>query len=256
MTSKPRRGSTIVGAAGRSRRPALLGGVLAAVLCLAGCGAGGGSDSVVASVGGKTITKGTLDRWTAIEAILSHQVTPTQAPPKGLVPDPPHYVDCIAYLRKNPATLIAAAQKPTDAQLESQCRQKYEGLQRHVLDILITDYWLDGEGASRGLTVGDAEIKQAIDSQFPTQAAYRRFLAITGESASDERALLHANLMATKLQQAAAAQKGVTGAARQRALAAFLRDFTARWTARTSCRPGFVVQECRQFNGPKAPGGL
>jgi hypothetical protein len=242
---------------GRSAcRLALAVVALATSLCLTACGGSNGPDTVVASVGAKKITKGTLERWTAIEAILSHEVTPTRPPPKGLVPDPPDYADCIAYLRKNPARLIAAAQKPTDAQLKSQCRHKHEGLQRHMLDILITNYWLDGEGASRRLSVGDAELEQALRSQFPTQAAFRRFLAITGESASDERALLRANLMASKLQQTAVAQKPAASAARQRALAAFLRGFTARWTARTSCRPGYVVQECRQFPGPKAAGGL
>jgi foldase protein PrsA len=229
--------------------------VLAAVLCLAACGSGG-SDVIVARVGGHSITKGTLDRWTAIEGVLSYQANPTQPVPKGVVPDPPSYSNCVTYLRTTPTTLIAAAGKPTMAQLKAQCRLKHETLQRHMLDILITNYWLQGEGARRGLTIGEAEVQRALHSQFPTQAAFRRFLAITGESAPDERALLRANLMATRLQQEVVAQKGASGVAQQRALAGFLREFTARWTARTSCSAGYVVQECPQFNGPRAPAGL
>jgi foldase protein PrsA len=222
---------------------------------LAACGSGS-SDVVVAHVGANAITKGALDRWTAIEGVLSYEPNPTRPVPKGVVPDPPSYSSCVSYLKATPATLIAAAQKPTVAQLKAQCRQKYETLQRHMLDILITNDWLDGEGARRGLTVDEAEIQRSLDSQFPTQAAFRRFLAITGERAPDERALLHANLMATKLQQQVVAQQGAGGLARQRALAGFFREFTQRWTARTSCRAGYVVQECPQFAGPKAPGGL
>lgn len=233
-----------------ARRAGAAGGVLAATLCLAACG--GGSDAVVVRVGGNSITKGALDRWAAIEAVLSYQVNPTQPVPKGVVPDPPSYANCIAYLATTPTTLIASTQKPTTAQLKTRCRQKQETLRHHMLDILITNYWLEGEGAARSVTVSDAEVQQALDRQFATPAAFRGFLKITGEKASDERALLRASLMATKLQQAVAAQKGLTAAQQQQALAKFTSEFTKKWSARTSCQPGYVVQECRQYNGPKA----
>jgi hypothetical protein len=224
--------------------------VLAATLCLAACG--GGSDAVVARVGGHSITTGALDRWAAIEAVLSYEVNPTQPAPKGVVPDPPSYANCIAYLRATPTTLIAPTQKPTTPQLKTRCKQKQETLRRHMLDILITNFWLEGEGAAKGLAVSEAEINQALGGQFPTQAAFRNFLKITGEKASDERALLRANLMATKLQRAVATRKGLTAAQRQQALARFTSEFTAKWSALTSCKPGYVVQECKQYKGPKA----
>lgn len=34
--------------------------------------------------------------------------------------------------------------------------------------------------------------------------------------------------------------------------AQFEREYKARWTARTSCRPGYVVQGCAQYSGPVA----
>jgi len=40
---------------------------------------------------------------------------------------------------------------------------------------------------------------------------------------------------------------------RRRTLAAFVRSWTARWTARTDCRPGYVAPGCRQYAGTKAP---
>ncbi len=123
-----------------------------------------------------------------------------------------------------------------------------------MLDILITNYWLSGEGAAKGFAVTDAEVKQTIDRQFASPAAFHRFLAITGESASDERLLLRGDLMATKLQQAAAGEKGLS--ASQQALAKFINDFSAKWSARTSCKPGYVVQECRQYKGAKSAAGL
>lgn len=39
----------------------------------------------------------------------------------------------------------------------------------------------------------------------------------------------------------------------RRALAAFVRAWRLRWTARTHCSPGYVVQKCREYNGPRTP---
>jgi foldase protein PrsA len=39
----------------------------------------------------------------------------------------------------------------------------------------------------------------------------------------------------------------------QRRLAAFTASWRSTWKARTSCRPGYVVRECRQYSGPDAP---
>lgn len=232
----------------------LLCAILAAVLCLNACGSSG-SDAVVVRVGDKTITKAALERWSAIEAVLSYQLNPTKPVPKGIVPDPPDYANCIAYLASIAPKPTGSQQKPTAAQLKGQCRQRQLLLQNHVLDILITNYWLDGEGAAKGLAVSDAEVKQALDRQFPTPTALQRFLTITGERASDERALLRSALMATKLQQAAAARKGLTAAQQQQAVASFTEAFTKRWSARTNCEPGYVVEECRQYKGPKSAAG-
>jgi foldase protein PrsA len=35
----------------------------------------------------------------------------------------------------------------------------------------------------------------------------------------------------------------------------FLAAYRSKWTARTDCRPGFVVQKCSQYRGAKAPEG-
>jgi parvulin-like peptidyl-prolyl cis-trans isomerase-like protein/SurA-like protein len=37
----------------------------------------------------------------------------------------------------------------------------------------------------------------------------------------------------------------------RRALAAFVKAATAKWVARTSCSPGYVVGRCRQYAGPR-----
>ena len=39
----------------------------------------------------------------------------------------------------------------------------------------------------------------------------------------------------------------------RRTIAGFVAALSRQWTPRTDCRPGYVVQKCRQYSGPKAP---
>jgi foldase protein PrsA len=39
---------------------------------------------------------------------------------------------------------------------------------------------------------------------------------------------------------------------RRQTLAAFVKAWRSRWTSRTDCAPGYVVQKCRQYRGPLA----
>jgi hypothetical protein len=45
----------------------------------------------------------------------------------------------------------------------------------------------------------------------------------------------------------------LTAERRMRALAAAIARWRSRWIAHTDCRPGFVVEKCRQFAGPRPP---
>jgi foldase protein PrsA len=43
----------------------------------------------------------------------------------------------------------------------------------------------------------------------------------------------------------------LTAERRERTLAEFIAQWRRRWIARTDCRPGYVVEKCRQFTGPR-----
>jgi len=45
----------------------------------------------------------------------------------------------------------------------------------------------------------------------------------------------------------------VIGERERRALATFIEAWRARWTSRTDCSRGYVVQRCRQYAGPRRP---
>ena len=48
----------------------------------------------------------------------------------------------------------------------------------------------------------------------------------------------------------------LAAASKREALAAFVEAWRRRWTARTSCSPGYVVQKCLQFSGTRKPESL
>jgi len=54
---------------------------------------------------------------------------------------------------------------------------------------------------------------------------------------------------------AVAAEIGARLSAERRRLAMsnFVKAFRSKWTAKTDCRPGYVVQKCAQYRGPIAP---
>jgi hypothetical protein len=45
----------------------------------------------------------------------------------------------------------------------------------------------------------------------------------------------------------------LAGEQQRATLARFVAAWRARWTSRTDCSPGYVVQKCRQYKGPMAP---
>jgi hypothetical protein len=236
-----------LGTAHRAAALAVIAVTATFIFIFTGCGTGTSGPAPV-QIGDHPISAASLAHWTSAEAVLSYETNPTQAPPIGLVPDPPNYTDCIAYLANAATKATAPRTNPSKAQLKRDCQLRYRLLQRHMLDILITNYWVTSEGAALHLSVSESELKQALARQFPRPAEFRRFLRLTGEREADELMILRGNLLTTKLQQHVT--QGLTGTRLQQTFVKFHEQFTAKWKAQTNCRPGYVVSECEQYHGP------
>lgn len=221
----------------RQRVGALVGLVLIACQLMS---CGGTASPVVVRVGSSTITKAALERWTAIEAAVVYNPNPTRPVPRGAIPDPPSYASCISYLR-------STAAKSTSGELERMCRNEYTVLQHQILEILITTKWLTAEAAARGIHVNDAEARQVVHEKFRTKAALRRFLTLTGEREADEVFLLKRTMLANRM-SGSFARPGARPAQAQAAQAAFFMQLVRKWTALTSCSPGYVISQCRQYH--------
>lgn len=229
---------------------------------LAACG-GGGSDEVVAQVGGSSITKATLDHWIRIEAVLTYEQFPSKPVPRGVVPDPPDYSACIAYLKTHPSKIVESGPKPTAAQLKSQCRQKNHTVLEDALNFLIHTEWVTSGGAEEGLKVTDKEVRQRLEGlkkvYFPKKVEFEKYLATTGQTVSDMLFRSKVQLLELKFQQKTATRaklisKGLTAQQRQQALLKIVKEFIDKWVPKTDCHAGYVVPDCKQYKGPVAPG--
>jgi hypothetical protein len=227
-------------------RISLFGAIFIATVALAGCG--GASSPVVVKIGDeRSITKAALDHWTVIEALVTYELPLRKRAPKGAVPDPPSYTNCIAYLRKLDAGRLAGV--PSAAQLKSECRRQRITLRNQMLEILITSDWLTQEAASKGVKVSDAEVKRALHKKLTT-AALQKYLTFGGLSEAEEVFLLKRTMLGNTLREAVERPEH-SRAQRQQAFIAFYQGLQRKWTAQTTCRPGYVVSQCREYRAGK-----
>lgn len=219
-----------------------------------GCAGASRTATAVATVGRTPITRGELDHWIAVLARREYEAVPKGPVPSGVVPDPPRYTACMAYLRARPATVGGGSTSLTTKQLVAQCRDQYTALRELALGSLITGDWLIGEGDERGFKVTATEVSQRVAEvtgrEFTNRAAFERYLSYTGETLADERLRSRIKLFSAKIE----AQLLKGGAqAQQRAYAKFNAELPLKWAKRTTCLPGYVVPNCKEYRGSAKP---
>jgi hypothetical protein len=234
-----------------------------ALVSVAACG-GSGSDEIVARVAGVgSISKGTVEHWIPIQARLTHSVVPTKPVPKGVVPDPPAYPACIAYL-KTTQKITETGPKPTIAQLRSRCAQQYQTLKLNVLNLLISWDWEIGSGAATGMKVTDSDVRRRLETirkNDLVDVSFKKYLKWTGQTEADMLLRSRVQLFEVKFRDRAIAMlshlpPGLTAQQRQQAIAKLSagQPTPSQWVARTSCRPGYVTSSCRQYKSSLPPG--
>jgi hypothetical protein len=164
--------------------------------------------------------------------------------PEGLVSDPPNYAGCVARMEALVAKSPSKGPLPTGVKLLTKCRQLYEALRAQATNFLVNTQWLIDSYREYGVTVTEEEAvqfaKQAKARGFPvSEAEYPKYLAETRFTPADQLLRLKLDLLA---------QKGLKKftAAGGHGYATFLKG-AKKWTARTTCSPGYVVERCREF---------
>ena len=183
-------------------RIAALGAVLLTGLTLTACG-GIPGDAVV-SVNGTAVTKSAFSHWLRIAA-SSSTTTTTGSVSKPVVPEPPAYTACIEHLEKTASAPAKGHSKPSRASLKSQCELQYTSLKQQTLSFLISADWVLGEASSQGVKVSDDEVKKQFNQikseQFPTEAAFQKFLASSGYTVSDLLLRVKLDMLSSKIQK-------------------------------------------------------
>jgi foldase protein PrsA len=174
---------------------AALVATLAAAAILAG-GSGGVPRDAVATVDGEAIDKGSFEHWLAVAASSGGK-------PAAQVPRPPDYTACIAAKRKAEPKPKPGQNKTPEAKLEAECETEYRSLRDRALQLLITQRWIEGEAEELGISVKDAEVKEAFERQrkqsFPKDADYRKFLASSGQTEQDILMRVRVDLLSSKV---------------------------------------------------------
>jgi hypothetical protein len=157
--------------------------VLLTVAILADCSNDGTHDTVIVSVGRRSITKGELAHWISALAL------------GRMVPDPPRYTACVAYQK-------ALVSSPV-AELETECRREYRMLKQHALDFLISSDWLIGEAADRGSPISEQEIARRLEEKKKSfangEAEFKESLKAIGHTVADREIEIATELATSKL---------------------------------------------------------
>jgi foldase protein PrsA len=170
---------------------ALLG---VSIIAIAACG-NDVPPNAVAKIGDETITQEEFDKW--VETAVKSQAQGGQV----VVPDPPDFEKCVAHKKK---TAVPEGQKkPTDAELEKQCKAEYDALKSEVMQFLIQAEWVQQEAANRDIEVTDAAVNKSFEQQkkqaFPTDKAYKQFLETSGMTEADILFRVKLSLLQEKL---------------------------------------------------------
>jgi phosphatidylethanolamine-binding protein (PEBP) family uncharacterized protein len=125
-----------------------------------------------------------------------------------------------------------------------------------ALAFLITSLWVRAEAAARHISLSAAEVRrryaQLVQQGFPKPGTLKRYLARSGESEADLLARIEVQLLTASI--AAQVTAGKRAAQRSGLLIAFQSSFHAHWKRLTTCRAGYVMEDCSQYNGrPETP---
>jgi hypothetical protein len=218
-----------------------------------GCGSGGGAGSsaagVVASVAGVSISKASLEHWIRVESAVSYKTIPINPLPRGILPDPPSYAACIAWLGSAAGSIESRSKSP--AQRKALCVKRLVGLKQKTLGFLLSYQWYAGELKDEGVKVPESVVHRNlvlfVRGEMPAKGEFQRYLRVTGMSEADVLFIQRLGTYGDEIAKQIYA-KGSEAEA-HRALA----RFTSKWVAKTSCNPGYIVPGCRQYHGPEPP---
>jgi parvulin-like peptidyl-prolyl isomerase len=223
------------------------------LLAVAVDGCGTSKSQTVATVGKSTIDTVVLDHWmNVVMGNVYSQLTRTAAP-AGLVSAPPRYSACVSASRRIGSGSTASS-LPSTAELRMKCRQLDAAIKEQALSELLSVLWRVEEAAQLGVRVSEREVSRQLQEtaykEYASPAQFRRELAEKHLTLTDMRYLIKRDLLAGKFQERLQRHAGALGGGEQ-TYARLANENTAKWTARTDCKPGYLAWQCKQFGSSK-----
>jgi len=191
-----------------------------------------------------------LAHWIPIEAVLQRDLTPQEPPAPGEVPDPPAYKACIGFQM---SVVPAGEPTPSAAQAKQECEQRYHQIRTHMLELLIDYDWTEAEANAHAIRITPQEFQRtwARDKRevFGSEAVFQKYLHATGETLADELKIVRFDMQAIDLREKILHEHGVP------ALRQFGHQYPRELKAKTSCSPGYITPDCKQYTGSQQPEG-
>jgi hypothetical protein len=187
----------------------------------------------------------------SVLAVRDYELIPSGPIPSGVVPDPPLYTACIARAQATSPAIKAPSAK-------RECQAKYDALREQVLGFLITGESLISEGEARHVSTSRGKLLRRFAKVKATEfdnstAKLRTYFKLTGETMADQLFRARIKVSSETIEHGIMAAKGVSLTRREHELARFGEDVPVKWAAKTTCRSGYVVPNCKEYRGKLRP---
>jgi hypothetical protein len=227
---------------------------VALALSVSACGS---SEKTIATVGKSKVSQSMLSHWMNTVIGGDYHAALLESAPEGLVSDPPHYARCVTVAEGVERKFTGKATL-SKAQLRLKCHQLYAAAREQALTYIISVLWRVEEAAELGSPITQGEVNKALNrviyDQSKGPANFRLMLAAQLRTVADERFLLQRNILAERFFTGLKARAKKLGGDEQKSLAKLVLASNAKWTARTSCAPGYRAWQCKQAASlPEAP---
>jgi Raf kinase inhibitor-like YbhB/YbcL family protein len=120
-----------------------------------------------------------------------------------------------------------------------------------ALGFLITSEWALGEAAAQHVSVSEVEVRERLaqleKESFSEPGSLAKYLSQSGQTEADLLARMKVELLTSRT--AAKLTAGKSAAQRKSTLASFQQAFQRRWRSRTTCKTGYVMENCSEYHG-------
>jgi hypothetical protein len=118
-----------------------------------------------------------------------------------------------------------------------------------AMGFLISSYWVIGEAHDLKIHVSGLEVRRRFDhvrrEQFPRLSEFKKFLKASGQTVADLLFRVRLNILSSAIQRHVSSHPRGGGR-----LGRFLREFRAKWLARTYCLPAYAISDCGHVQLP------